>query len=143
MIGLKKLIAVICILFVLSGFSVTLYTPVRAAAPDTSEAPANTDAQRLQGRWQRPDGGYVLELKEIKKDGNLKAAYFNPRPIKVFKATWNQKQGIVNVYIELRDFNYPGSKYNLHYDPKKDRLTGTYFQAVHGDTYDVEFMRVK
>lgn len=142
MIGLKKLIAVAFILFVLLGFSVTFYTLVIAAAPDTAQTPKEIDAQRLQGRWQRPDGGYVLELKEIKKDGNLEAAYFNPRPIKVSKAEWNRKKGVINVFVELRDFNYPGSKYNLQYDPKTDRLIGTYFQAVHGDTYDVEFVRV-
>ncbi len=45
-----------------------------------------TDVQILEGRWIRPDGGYVLELGEIKKDGSLKASYFNPRPIKVFSA---------------------------------------------------------
>ena len=27
-----------------------------------------TDVQRLEGRWIRPDGGYILELREIKKD---------------------------------------------------------------------------
>jgi hypothetical protein len=143
LIQLRKLSAVACILILLLGFSVTLYLPVMAATSETTQTPAKMDAQRLNGRWQRPDGGYVLELKELKKDGNLKAAYFNPQPIKVFKAKWERKQNIVSVYIELRDINYPGSKYNLRYDPKTDRLRGTYFQAVYGETYDVEFVRVK
>ena len=102
-----------------------------------------TDVQLLEGRWVRPDGGYVLELGEIKKDGSLKASYFNPRPIKVFSSKWSRKEGEINLFVELRDINYPGSKYNLQYDPKSDRLKGTYFQAVEKQTYDIEFVRVK
>ena len=77
-----------------------------------------TDLQRLEGRWVRPDGGYILELGEIKKDGSLKASYFNPRPIKVFSAKWSRKEGKINLFVELRDVNYPGSKYNLQYEPR-------------------------
>jgi hypothetical protein len=102
-----------------------------------------TDVQRLEGRWVRPDGGYVLELSEIKKDGSVSAAYYNPRPIKVFSATWSRKDGKINLFVELRDVNYPGSKYNLQYDPKSDRLKGTYFQAVEKQTFNIEFVRVK
>ena len=47
------------------------------------------------------------------------------------------------MFVELRDVNYPGSAYNLRYDPKTDRLIGTYFQAVQRQTYDVEFVRMK
>ena len=142
MIKRKKLITVTFLLMLL-GFSVALCAPSMAAAADKSQSAGKIDEQRLTGRWLRPDGGYVLELKEIKKNGNLKAAYFNPQPIKVFKAEWKRKQGIITVFVELRDVNYPGSKYNLHYDPKTDKLKGTYFQAVHGETYDIEFVRRK
>jgi hypothetical protein len=102
-----------------------------------------TDVQLLEGRWVRPDGGYILELWDIKKDGSISAAYYNPRPIKVFSANWNHKDGKINLFVELRDFNYPGSKYNLQYDPKSDRLKGTYFQAVEKQTFNIEFMRAK
>ncbi len=100
-----------------------------------------TDVQILEGRWIRSDGGYVLELGEIKKDGSLKASYFNPRPIKVFSAKWSRRDKKINLFVELRDINYPGSKYNLQYDPKSDRLKGTYFQAVEKQTFDIEFVR--
>src|SRR5512136_789919 len=90
------------------------------------QSQVQTDAQRLEGRWVRPDGGYILELKDIKKDGNLTAAYFNPRPIKVFSSKWSRKDRKINLFVELRDVNYPGSKYNLQYEPKSDRLKGTY-----------------
>jgi hypothetical protein len=102
-----------------------------------------TDVQRLEGRWVRPDGGYILELRDFKKDGKVTAAYFNPRPIKVYSAKWSRKEGKINLFVELRDVNYPGSKYNLQYDPKTDRLKGTYFQAVEKQTFNIEFVRAK
>jgi len=78
----------------------------------------------------RPDGGYILELREIKKDGSLNGSLLQSRPIKVFSAKWSRKGETINLFVELRDVNYPGSKYNLQYDPKSGYLKGTYFQAV-------------
>ena len=112
-------------------------------AADAPKQAAKVDSKRLIGKWVRPDGGYIIEIKEIGKDGTLKAAYYNPRPINVAHAEFSRKDGSLTVFIELRDVNYPGSKYNLKYDPKSDRLIGTYFQAVQGETYDVEFTRSK
>jgi hypothetical protein len=113
-----------------------------AGQPATS-ALEQPDAQRLVGRWVRPDGGYVLDVRDTVKDGSLKAAYFNPRPINVAKAEWHQKDGTLTVFVELRDVNYPGSTYTLQYDPASDRLQGTYYQAVEKQTFVVEFMRRK
>jgi len=138
----KKFIAIATLLLLLNMF-VMLYLSSMVVAADAVQFVVKIDEQSLAGRWVRPDGGYILELKEIGKDGTLKAAYFNPQPIKVFKAEWNRKQDGINVFVELRDINYPGSKYNLRYDPKIDKLKGTYFQAVYGETYDVEFVRAK
>jgi len=107
------------------------------------ETQVQADVQRLEGQWVRPDGGYILELREIKKDGSLMAAYFNPRPINVFSAKWSRKDGKINLFVELRDVNYPGSKYNFQYDPKLDHLKGTYFQAVERQTFKIKFVRVK
>jgi hypothetical protein len=109
----------------------------------TSTAMAENDFQRLAGRWLRTDGGYVLELRDINKDGSLKAAYFNPRPINVSRAELLRKEGNITLLVELRDVNYPGSTYNLRYDPENDRLKGTYFQAVQRETFDIEFVRTK
>jgi hypothetical protein len=104
---------------------------------------AESDFQRLAGRWMRADGGYVLELRDIKEDGSLKAAYFNPRPINVSHAELKRKDGKISLLVELRDVNYPGSLYRLRYDPKSDRLQGTYFQAVLRETYAIEFVRIR
>lgn len=107
-------------------------------AASSGKAP---DAQRLVGQWVRPDGGYVLEVREVGKDGSLKAGYFNPRPINVAKAEWKQKDSLLTLFVELRDVNYPGSTYTLQYDPESDRLMGTYFQAVAKQTFRIEFAR--
>jgi hypothetical protein len=73
----------------------------------------------------------------------LEAAYFNPRPIKVFQAVWARQAGKITVMVELRDVNYPGSTYNLEYDAKSGRLQGTYFQALERQTFDIQFVRAK
>lgn len=51
------------------------------------------DVRRLEGRWLRPDGGYILEVRAIKKDNSVEAAYFNPRPINVHEAHYQIKEG--------------------------------------------------
>ena len=113
-----------------------------AGATDAGKpAQSQTDFQRLEGKWVRPDGGYVLELRNVKKDGSLTAAYYNPRPIRVFRAEAGRKDGRITLFVELRDVNYPGSTYTLQYDPASDRLRGTYFQAVQRQTFDIEFVR--
>ena len=108
-----------------------------------SPKPAQTDYGRIAGKWLRPDGGYVLELSDVKPGGKLKAAYFNPRPINVAKAEWRSVDGRIQVFVELRDVNYPGSTYTLIYDPEQDRLNGYYYQAVQKVTFDVVFIRKK
>ena len=73
----------------------------------------------------------------------MRAAYFNPRPINVAKAEASRKEGSARVIIELRDVNYPGSTYNLTYDPADDRLKGIYFQAAVMQAFDVYFVRLQ
>jgi hypothetical protein len=98
-------------------------------------------AERLVGRWLRPDGGYVLEIRAAQTDGRLEAAYLNPRPITVARAEWHREGGRLRVFVELRDVNYPGSTHALSFLPDQDRLVGAYFQAVQQQTFDVEFVR--
>jgi hypothetical protein len=115
---------------------------------NTTNAPATAGTSapafaKLQGKWLRPDGGYILEIRSAAPDGNLEAAYFNPRPIHVAKAIGLEERGSVKVFIELRDVNYPGSTYTLAYNPANDQLKGDYFQAALQQTFDVFFTRVK
>jgi hypothetical protein len=117
-----------------------------ASAPAPTGAAANAESvseQRLVGRWLRPDGGYILEIRHAQTDGRLEAAYLNPRPINVARAEWHRKEGRLQVFVELRDVNYPGSTYTLDFLPEQDRLVGAYFQAVQQQTFEVEFVRQK
>lgn len=98
---------------------------------------------RLLGRWERPDGGYVLEFKTVDAAGKLEAGYFNPNPINVERALAVMEQDQTRVFVVLRDANYPGCTYKLTYDPKADQLFGEYYQATMQQTYDVTFARLK
>ncbi|TFH50395.1 MAG: hypothetical protein E4G92_00135 [Bacteroidia bacterium] len=120
----------------------SLSTPsgsVQAArtAPDTSEE------SRLNGRWQRADGNYYLQIFSVSADSTLKAGYYNPNSVNVESGEWTRQEGILYIRIILRDVNYPGSIYILEYQPENDILAGNYFQAVDGVNYEVFFSRVK
>ncbi len=97
----------------------------------------------LKGRWQRPDGGYVIEIRGIDPAGKMDARYFNPRPINVSQAEVARDGTTVKVFIELRDMNYPGATYHLTYDPGSDQLRGVYFQPALQQSFDVVFVRMK
>ena len=101
------------------------------------------DPSKLVGRWLRPDGGYVLALSNPAVDGQLTAAYSNPRPINVAGAEWKLQDDHLRVFVELRDTHYPGCTYMLVYQPDADRLVGVYFQAALGQQFDVVFERMK
>jgi hypothetical protein len=110
-----------------------------------SNVEANTgfaQAQRLAGQWIRTDGGYRLVIEDIRPDGSLKASYFNPRKINVHESNWEVQEDGVHLFVELRDVNYPGSKYNLVYINEKGVLNGTYFQAIAKGTYFVKFLKI-
>jgi cytoskeletal protein RodZ len=111
-----------------------------AIAPATKVA-TKADFQKLQGKWRRPDGGYVLEIKSVTDSGTLDATYANPQPIHVAKAEASQEDKAIKVFIELRDVNYPGSTYDLTYDPPSDSLQGIYYQAALQQQFDVVFVR--
>jgi hypothetical protein len=115
-----------------------LLTLFWAAEIDTACA---ADFQPLMGRWQRTDGGYVIEIRRIDADGKIAAGYFNPRPIIVSRTQASMQRGYINVEMELRDVGYPGSRYTLVYDQPKDRLIGFYYHAVSGQNFGVVFLR--
>ena len=123
---------------------------------ETSEATANganeTVSQHqhpaigkniLAGNWIRTDGGYRIEITELLDDGKMEVGYFNPKPINVAEARWTIQDEMMKINLELRDENYPGSRYNLTHIPGRDILVGDYYQAMEGSTYKVEFKRTK
>ncbi len=104
---------------------------------------AGLEFQKLKGKWLRPDGGYVIEIKGVDDGGRLDAAYLNPRPIHVAKAEASMEGSALKAFIELRDVNYPGSTYTLVYEPNSDQLNGIYYQAVQQQRFEVAFVRMK
>ena len=116
-----------------SGFLLSL--PAFAQAPP--------DFAALRGRWVRPDGGYVIEIKSIEAGGRMLAVYYNPNPINVSHAEAARSGAAVTVFIELRGPGYPGSTYTLIYDPKQDQLRGVYHHAGLQQNFEVVFVRIK
>jgi hypothetical protein len=112
-------------------------------APDRLMGTKAAVFDKLKGGWRRPDGGYVLAIKDVAESGAMEAAYFNPNPIHVAKAEALHNVSGTKVFVELRDVNYPGSTYTLTYDPARDRLKGIYYQAVERQRFEVVFERIK
>jgi hypothetical protein len=110
-----------------------------------TSAGAGTKAafDRLKGRWVRPDGGYVIDIRNVEASGKMDAGYFNPRRINVSQAEASREGDAIKVFIELRDVNYPGATYNLAYDPEKDQLRGVYYQPALQQSFDVVFIRMR
>jgi hypothetical protein len=104
---------------------------------------SSVDLQQLKGKWQRADGGYVIDIRGVDAGGKLDAAYYNPRSIHVAKAVAMVDEPVCKVFIELRDVNYPGSTYNLVWDKANDCLRGVYYQAALNQSYEVGFERLK
>jgi hypothetical protein len=97
----------------------------------------------LKGRWVRPDGGYVIEIRGVDAGGRMQAAYYNPKPITVSRAEATRLGAAVAVLIELRAPGYPGSTYTLVHEPKSDQLQGIYHHAGLQENFEVVFVRDK
>lgn len=113
-----------------------------SAAPAAAPAP-RAEFEKIKGRWLRPDGNYVLEIKEAGASGRIEAAYFNPNPIRVSRAEVRMEGPAAKVFVELRDTGYPGCTYTLTHDAQSDQLVGVYFQAAMGESFEVVFTRMK
>ena len=135
----------------LCGFMVSCGSKTETAplpqAPQTNAAPIaaalSPELAKLVGKWERPDGGYILEIKSVDSSGKLDVGYFNPDPIKVSRAAAWREKGTTKVVIELQDVNYPGCTYTLEHNPQTDQLFGQYYQAAMQQTYEIVFTRVK
>jgi hypothetical protein len=105
------------------------------------DAKGKSDFKVLIGKWIRPDGGYIIHVREIKPEGVVDAGYFNPKEIKVTQANVSKWKGLSKLFIKLEDEGYPGSTYTLYYYPEKDALAGFYYQAAMKKRFEVVFMR--
>jgi hypothetical protein len=128
-----------------AALSVSLI-PLPAQAQVRAEAPAaqpDGAFATLPGRWVRPDGGYVINIKRVDAGGKLDAAYANPNPLPFSRAEATLEGKAIKLFFEIRAGGYNGSTYTLTYDPAADVLKGVYFQAVAQQKFDVYFMRAK
>jgi len=141
-VGIAAVVVVSLVLWGIntSGDSLSAASQAVSALQTTVTAP---DFQTLVGRWVRMDTPYVIEIQSASQDGTLQAAYYNPRSINVSVAEARDKDGTLEVFVELRDVNYPGSTYTLTYDRARELLIGVYFQAVMQQKYDVAFRRLQ
>jgi len=137
---LTTIMIVLGIAFALQMTSECSAQAKKGAATETKDK-AGFDV--LKGRWVRPDGGYIIQIRAIDGSGKMDAGYFNPRPINVSKAQATKESGKMKVFVELSDVGYPGSTYTLTYDPKDDVLRGMYYQAAMKQSFDVYFTRMK
>ena len=128
-------VAVMCFVWLFCG------PALASQEQNTQESNGFSAAQKLEGRWVRQSGGYVLVLQDIMPDGSLKAFYLNPRNINVHVASWKFEDERLFLYVEMRDVNYPGSNYTLMYRSATDVLWGSYYQAVQKQNMDVSFAR--
>jgi hypothetical protein len=144
---LKWLSLAAVILIAGAVLAVVSFKPASTSSESKNQTAAHTENpdgfQKLVGRWLRPDGGYIVEIRGITEDGRMDAAYLNPRPIHVAQADASWKSGSLQVFIELRDTGYPGSTYTLEYNPKQDVLTGIYYQAAMKQSFEVVFVRAR
>jgi len=129
----SRYFAVLIFLLVLSACRSDADKPENAAKESEAgggqtAGPTAPDYSVLVGRWLRPDGGYVIEIQ-------------NPRTINVSQALAAQKDGQIQIFIELRDVGYPGATYTLTYDKGNDVLNGLYYQPAAGQTFEVQFVR--
>lgn len=109
---------------------------IEGATPDDQ-----LDYKIFTGEWVRPDGGYIIRVRDIKPDGSVDAGYFNPAKINIAEATVSLWKGLRKLFMKLEDKGYPGSTYTLYYYAEKDALAGFYYQAAMGQTFEVVFMR--
>lgn len=137
----NKITYILAAAFILIGAAV--FFLVNNESGISTSGSKEVDKNLLIGDWVRTDAQYLIRITNLNDDGTMTAQYFNPNPINVGSANWEESYGNLKAIVELRDVNYPGSKYSLSYLPDKDMLAGEYFQAVEGLTFYVEFIRKK
>ena len=131
-------------------FSLLVLPACRDKQPDSGQnensatkTGAKVEFNRVIGRWVRPDGGYVIEIRNVTSGGIMDVSYYNPNPINIAEGVAQIHDGRLHIFIKFDDKNYRGSTYDLTYNPKEDILTGTYFQALMNQTFDVFFQKME
>ncbi len=111
------------------------------SAAETAISAEQSDFSVIIGEWVRPDGGYIVRVRDVNLDGSVDVGYFNPNKINIAEANVSMWKGLVKLFIKLQDKGYPGSTNTLYYYAEKDALAGFYYQAAMGQTFKVVFLR--
>ena len=122
-------------------FLLSLFLLLFISVPIVQAQSTEGEYKKLIGEWVRIDGGYVLVINDIDEEGNIDAAYLNPRSINVSEARVGAKSDEINIFVELQDRGYPGSYYTLIYDSETDRLVGVYHHLGLNQDFEVFFVR--
>ena len=130
----KETLLVLVIIMICVVASVSFILILRSRKADEQLA-------KLVGQWIRPDGGYILDIREVLPGGEVDAAYYNPRQINVSEARLSSKEKMPYLFIELRDKGYPGATYDLVYVEDQDALVGVYYQPSVDQRFEVIFVR--
>lgn len=107
-------------------------------SPSIAKLPERSD---FYGDWTRGDGGYRLEVEASgEAESGVVARYFNPDPINVESANFEETDEGLRLVIVLRDEGYPGSSYQLEYFAERMVLLGAYARPG-GQPSEVYFVR--
>jgi hypothetical protein len=109
-----------------SSFTVAQEAPLEPKydlSPSIAKLPARSD---FYGAWLRSDGTYRVEIEPGVGAGAVVARYFNPDPINVEAASFDEVGGQPRIEFILRDEGYPGSAYQLVFLAERRVLVGSY-----------------
>jgi len=137
---LSLVVVVVIVIWKIQADTHKIYSPSKSNE-ELQQSPSV--AKNLLGQWRRTDGGYVIEIRAVDTLGKLDVSYYNPNPINVSQAESKDLGGMLGIYLELWDEGYPGSTYELTYDPAQDLLFGTYYTPVAAQSFEVIFVRIR
>ena len=90
------------------------------AEPLPAPSAAQSVVDVLKGTWVRPDGGYLIVIRNVGTQGQLDAMYFNPNQLPFAKAQVARVGSMMRISLELQAGGYAGSTYDLTYDAASD-----------------------
>lgn len=61
----------------------------------TTASAEKADFKAIIGEWIRPDGGYIVRVRDVNPDGSVDAGYFNPNRINIAEAGDHVKPEVV------------------------------------------------
>lgn len=114
---------------------------ILTAGPSSTSFGQQQQFNNILGEWEQMDGGYVIHVNDIRPDGTVQAAYFNPASIHVSESRVSMWKGLVRLFVKLQGQGYPGSTYTLFYHKEKDALAGFYYQSELEQSFEVVFLR--